>query len=61
MLKILFAAATLSLVAAPAMALPCKDAKGRFMKCAEVKKPAPTKCRKGGKFAKCGTPGAKPF
>ncbi|TPG54666.1 hypothetical protein [Sphingomonas glacialis] len=59
MLKILLAAATLSLASAPAMAAPCKDAKGRFMKCPPAK-PVATKCRLNGKFAKCGTPGAKP-
>ena len=59
MLKILLAAATLSITSAPAMAAPCKDAKGRFMKCPPAK-PVATKCRLNGKFAKCGTPGAKP-
>ncbi|MDY7525110.1 hypothetical protein [Sphingomonas sp. 10B4] len=59
MLKILLAAATLSLASAPVMAAPCKDAKGRFMKCPPAK-PVATKCRLNGKFAKCGTPGAKP-
>lgn len=59
MLKILLAAATLSIASAPALAAPCKDAKGRFMKCPPAK-PAATKCRLNGKFAKCGTPGAKP-
>lgn len=59
MFKIVLAAATLSLAAAPALAAPCKDAKGRFMKCPPAK-PVATKCRLNGKFAKCGTPGAKP-
>ncbi|MEG3175099.1 hypothetical protein U1872_02580 [Sphingomonas sp. RB3P16] len=59
MLKILLAAATLSIVATPALAAPCKDAKGRFMKCPPAK-PTATKCRLNGKFAKCSTPGAKP-
>jgi hypothetical protein len=59
MLKILLATATLSLVSAPALAAPCKDAKGRFVKCPPAK-PVATKCRLNGKFAKCGTPGAKP-
>ena len=36
----------------------CRDAKGRFMKCAAEK---PKRCRDAkGRFAKCGTPGAKP-
>jgi len=38
---------------------PCRDAKGKFAKCAEVKKPQRCKDAKG-RFAKCGTPGAKP-
>ena len=56
-------------------AAPCRDAKGKFVKCpkpapAKVTKAAPakakaapakaTKCRDTkGKFVKCGTPGAK--
>lgn len=45
--------------AAPALAAPCKDAKGRFVKCPTA--PAkPKQCKLNGKFAKCGTPGAKP-
>ena len=51
-----FAAAML--LAAPAVqAAPCKDAKGKFIKCPEKK---PVRCKLNGKFAKCGTPGAKP-
>ena len=47
-------------LAVPAVAAgPCKDAKGRFIKC-----PPPataTRCRDAkGAFVKCGTPGAKP-
>ena len=59
-LPILLAAAALSLgsLSAPALAAPCKDAKGKFVKCPPVA--ASTKCRKDGKFAKCGTPGAVP-
>jgi len=38
---------------------PCRDAKGKFTKCAQVKKPQRCKDAKG-RFAKCGTPGAKP-
>ena len=62
MRKLLFAAASLSLLAgAPSMAAPCKDAKGRFTKC--QKAPAKTvRCKSAnGKFAKCGTAGAKPI
>ena len=61
MRTIVAATAALSLLAGvPALAAPCKDAKGRFVKCHE--KPAkPTRCKDAkGKFAKCGTPGSKP-
>jgi len=61
MRKLLFAAASLSLlVGAPAIAAPCKDAKGRFTKC--PKAPVKTvRCKSAnGRFAKCGTAGAKP-
>lgn len=48
--------------AAPIAAAPCKDPKtGKFIKCADkpVKKQV---CKDAkGKFAKCGTPGAKPI
>jgi len=44
-----------------AVAAPCKDAKGKFIKCP----PAPAaavRCKAAnGKFAKCDTPGAKPM
>lgn len=47
-------------LAAPSLAAPCKDAKGRFMKCPPVAASA-VRCRTAkGTFAKCGTPGAKP-
>lgn len=52
MKKIIFALTALSLVAgsAPALAAPCKDAKGKFVKC-PVK---PKTCRNAkGHFAKC--------
>lgn len=42
---------------------PCRDAKGKFIKCppAAAAPAKPTKCKDAkGKFAKCGTPGAKP-
>ena len=39
---------------------PCRDAKGKFVKCTEVaKKPQRCKDTKG-RFAKCSQPGAKP-
>ncbi len=50
---------TVTSVGAEAKA-PCRDTKGKFIKCPEVK-PAPVRCRNAkGQFAKCGTPGAKP-
>ena len=61
MRKLLFAAASLSLlVGAPAIAAPCKDAKGRFTKC--PKAPVKTvRCKSAnGRFAKCATAGARP-
>lgn len=52
----------LSLIAivplAPAAAAPCKDSKGKFIKCPPAAAPKAVRCKKGGKFAKCGTPGA---
>jgi hypothetical protein len=64
MRKLSLAFACLALVAtagAPAFAAaPCRDAKGKFIKC-PAKPPAPKRCKNAkGKFAKCGTPGAKP-
>jgi hypothetical protein len=63
MVRILIAAVAMAALSVPASvgaAPPCKDAKGRFIKCP----PAPAKkqvCKDArGKFAKCGTPGAKP-
>jgi len=44
-------------MSAPALAAPCKDAKGKFIKCPTAPA-AGVRCRKDGKFAKCGTPGA---
>ena len=53
----------LSAVSGAAFAAPCKDAKGKFIKCPVAAAPAkPVKCKDAkGKFAKCGTPGAKPI
>ena len=46
---------------APAVAAPCKDATGKFIKCPPAPaKPAPRCKNAKGLFAKCGTPGAKP-
>ncbi|WP_380784422.1 hypothetical protein [Sphingomonas sp. R86520] len=62
MRKLLFAAASLSLlIGAPSMAAPCKDAKGRFTKCPPKAPAKAIRCKSAnGKFAKCGTAGAKP-
>ena len=39
---------------------PCRDAKGKFVKCPDKPKSA-ARCRNGkGQFAKCGTAGAVP-
>ena len=60
MIRTLIAAASLAtLCLSPALAAPCKDAKGKFIKCPPAKKP-PVRCKANGKFAKCGSPGAKP-
>ena len=41
-------------------ASPCRDAKGKFVKCS-AKSSKPVHCKDAkGKFAKCGTKGAKP-
>lgn len=61
--NILIAAAALSFfVGTTFAATPCRDAKGKFIKCPPPKTaPAPKRCRDAkGHFAKCGTPGAKP-
>lgn len=42
-------------------AAPCKDAKGRFIKCPPAKVASAARCRTAkGAFAKCGTPGTGP-
>jgi hypothetical protein len=63
MRKFILALSAISLVAgsAPALAAPCRDAKGKFAKCTKAAPTKPTRCKDAkGKFAKCGTPGAKP-
>ena len=55
MKKLVFALTALSLLAgsAPSLAAPCKDAKGKFMKC-PTKPAKPKTCRNAkGHFAKC--------
>ncbi|MBS0502899.1 MAG: hypothetical protein JSS55_03670 [Proteobacteria bacterium] len=64
MLRNLALALSLAAMAgAPAYAAPCRDAHGKFIKCAKTPTPAkaPVRCKgTNGKFVKCGTPGAKP-
>lgn len=50
-------------LAAPTLAAPCKDPKtGKFIKCPEKAATKTVRCKgANGKFAKCGTPGAKPM
>lgn len=64
MRQLLFTAISLSLLAtaAPSLAAPCRNAKGKFVKCPEKTPVKSTRCKAAnGKFAKCGTPGAKPM
>ena len=57
-LAVIASALSLIAVATPSIAAPCRDAKGKFVKCPE----AAARCKAAnGKFAKCGTPGAKPI
>jgi len=62
MRKFIIALSALGLIAgsAPTIAAPCRDAKGKFVKCPTATA-KPTRCRDAkGHYAKCGTPGAKP-
>ncbi|KAB7644108.1 hypothetical protein [Polymorphobacter fuscus] len=47
-------------LSAPLAAAPCKDAKGKFVKCPPVTTPVRCKDAKG-KFTKCSAPGAVPI
>jgi hypothetical protein len=51
-----------ALGASPTLAAaPCKDAKGKFIKCPPPAPVKPVRCKDAkGKFAKCDAPGAKP-
>ncbi|WP_174275565.1 hypothetical protein [uncultured Sphingomonas sp.] len=61
MLRQLIIATAALTIATPALAAPCRDAKGHFITCPKTP-PKATRCRgRNGKFAKCGTPGAKPI
>ncbi|MET0307844.1 MAG: hypothetical protein ABW023_03970 [Sphingomonas sp.] len=57
-----FALAAAAMLTSPAFAAaPCKDAKGKFIKCPTAAAKPAARCRDAkGHFAKCGTPGAKP-
>lgn len=59
MRKLISAAIAIAVLSSPAIGAPCRDGKGKFVKCTTVKKSA-VRCRANGKFAKCGSPGAKP-
>ena len=56
--KIIFTAVAIAILSTPAIGAPCRDGKGKFVKCTTVKKTT-VRCKANGKFAKCGTPGAK--
>jgi hypothetical protein len=63
MRNFILALSALSLVAgsAPGVAAPCRNAKGKFVKCTTTATAKATRCKDSkGKFAKCGAPGAKP-
>ena len=59
---LVLAAFALSLATAgQASAAACRDAKGKFIKCAPAAAKAPVRCKDAkGKFAKCSAAGAKP-
>jgi hypothetical protein len=62
MRKLIIAVAAIGIIAgsSPSIAAPCRDAKGKFVKCPTAKA-KPNRCKDAkGKFAKCGTQGAKP-
>ena len=60
--NMMLAAASIALLSTPALAAPCRDGKGKFIKCPAASPAKATRCKgANGKFAKCGTPGAKPM
>jgi hypothetical protein len=63
MRNIIIALSALGLLASSAPSIagaPCRDAKGKFIKCPAKKAAKPTRCRDAsGKFLKCGTKGAR--
>jgi hypothetical protein len=62
MRKLVLALSAIGLLGSvPAFAAPCRDAKGKFVKCPSKAPAKATRCKDAkGKFAKCGTKGAKP-
>ncbi len=64
MRKLIIALAAAGLIAGsttPAFAAPCRNAKGKFVKCTKAASANAARCKNAkGRFAKCGTPGAKP-
>ena len=60
--KMMFAVVSIALLSTPVLAAPCRDAKGKFIKCATTAPAKPMRCKAAnGRFAKCGTAGAKPM
>lgn len=63
MQKLIIMLSTLAAIAASApttAAAPCRDAKGKFIKCTKAGRATPAHCRgSNGKYVKCATPGAK--
>ena len=50
-----------ALAGSPALSAPCRDAKGKFVKCPEKSAPAPKRCKDAkGKFVKCPEKKAQP-
>lgn len=59
--KIISTAIAIAVLSSPAIGAPCRNAKGKFVKCTTVVKKTVVRCKDAkGKFAKCGTAGAKP-
>lgn len=55
---IVTATAALALLSTPAFSAACRDAKGKFIKCATAAPVKPVRCKDAkGRFAKCGMPG----
>ena len=63
MCKIILTAMALTMLSTTAAyGAPCRNAKGKFVKCTTTKVTTPVPCKDAkGKFAKCGTVGAKPI